>query len=180
MNAVRLKHGAVVGEALEHEWNQGNILLSSDLREQAFKPARIHRTVIRRNAHPCNHDFGALLAARFHDRDKIAPGFFKRIATQAVIAAKRDDDDCRSKFLKGACNAIAAAKRGFTADTGVHHLVIEVVAFDALLEQRDPAFALRQPIAGGNAVTENEYGLCSSKRYWNNNQHQKKKKQPHG
>ena len=47
---------------------------------------------------------------------------------------KRHDDDCGSKFLKNACNAIAAAKRGFTADTGVYHLVIELVPLDALLE----------------------------------------------
>ena len=180
MNAVCLKHGTVVGKTLEHEGNQGNVLLSSDLREQAFKTARIYGTVIWRNAHPGNQDFGAVLAALFHDRDKIAPGFFKRIATQAVITAKRDDDDCRLIFLKSVCHAIAAAERGFAADTCVHHPVIEIVVVDALLKQRDPAFALRQPIAGGNAVTENEYGLCSSNRYWNNNQHQKKKKQPHG
>src|SRR4051812_13733248 len=134
MNAVGLEHSAVVGEALEHEGNQGNILLSSDLREQAFKTACIHRAVVGGNAHPRDHDFRALLAARFNDRDKIAPGFFKRIAPQAVIAAKRDDDDRRSILLKGACDAIAAAERGFTADTRVYYLVIEVVAFDALIE----------------------------------------------
>ena len=134
MDAIGLKHLVVVGEALEHEGNQRNILLSRNLCEQAFETPCIHRAVVGGNTHSGDHDFCAVLAAGLHNRDKIAPGFFKGIAAQAVIAAKRNHDYSGSMFLKSACNAIAAAERGFTADTGVYHLVIELVTLDALLE----------------------------------------------
>ena len=134
MDAIGLKHIAVVREALEHKGNQRNILLSGDFGKQAFETPCVHRPIVGGNTHSGDHDFGAFLAAGLHNRDKIAPGFFKGITAQAVIAAKRNHYDSGSIFLKSVCNAIAAAERGFTADTGIYHLVIELVPLDALLE----------------------------------------------
>ena len=181
MDAIGLKHGAVIGEALEHERNQRCILLSSHLCEKPLETARIHRAIVGRNAHSGDDDFGTGRAAGSDDADKVAPDLFERIAAQPIVASQRDDDDRRLMLSECRRYAIEPAECGFAADAGVDYLIVELVQLDALFQQCDPAFTLLQAVAGGNAVAENQYGLRST--CWkrgNDGQQQKEKKRPHG
>ena len=84
-------------------------------------------------------------------------------------------------FLERGRNAVETPEGGFSADAGVDHSVVELVVLDALFQQRHPAFALRQAIAGGNAVAQYENGLggvdCRDRYH---NEQQKEQNRAHG
>src|SRR5258708_38094576 len=88
VNAIGLKHLAVVREPLKHEWNQRSILLSSDLGKETFETACVDGSIVGRNAHAGDHDFRAGFAAGRDDRNQVAGGFFKRFPTQAMVPAE--------------------------------------------------------------------------------------------
>lgn len=158
MDAVVLKHCAVFGKTAEHERNQGYILLSSDLGKQSLKAARVNRAVIRGDSNAGNNDFGACLAAGLDDADQIITRLVQGVAAQAVVTAQCHDDYGRMVFPEGFFDPVESAERGIAADARVDDAIIEFVAQEALLQQGNPAFALRQPVAGGNAIAQDEYG----------------------
>ena len=178
MDAVGLEHGAIAGEALHQERNEFHILLSRNFGEQTLEPARVNRAVIGWNAHSGNHHARAGLAAGLDDGDQIFAGFLERIAAQAVIGAQFDDDDGGMMLRERGGQAGQAAECGIAADAGVDDLVIELVALQPLLEQRDPAFALCQSIPGGKAIAEHKDRLGGERRIYN--QQHNKEKQAHG
>ena len=156
VDAVLLEQFALVGEAIQQERDERHPFGAGHLGERLPELPRVFLAVVRWYLHPDQQDAGSGLAGGTHHRREVPAHGVHRLAAQAVVGAQFDDDCARTVLSQQGVEPVAPAQRGLAADAGVYHPVIQLFLDETLLQQIDPAAALRQSVAGGEAVAEHE------------------------
>ena len=93
---------------------------------------------------------------RLNHRNEIVTHQIQRLAAQAVVGAQLQKHNARPMLLEGCGEPVAATYRGLATDAGINHAVIELFGCEFVMQEVYPAAALGQPVAGCEAVAENE------------------------
>src|SRR5688500_7331994 len=104
-----------------------------------MKAVRIGGAVVRRHAHPDQHDLGAGSLGALDQELEVLPDLTQRQPAQPVVAAELQDDDGGLMQFERAWQARPRATGGVAADAGIHYAVSVTLRSKALLQQRNPS-----------------------------------------
>ena len=157
VDAVGLVEFFDSADAFEEEGDEGGLGFFGDFGEDGFVAGDEVGPHVVGHLHAGYKDLGIGVfgAGAGDDAEQVLFGFLGGNAAQAVVAAKRDDQDVGS-FSQRPSDAAQAASGGVAADSGVGDGVGQSGGGDFLLEDGGVGLFQIKAVACGDAVTEDD------------------------
>src|SRR5439155_3838296 len=143
------------GHSVEKERNKSYAILTRQRGIHAVKPRRVLAAEIGRRLHPREHDDDTAGLGALDDRREIALQLARREAPKAVVAAERYDEDA-NLAVERPVEPTETTGRRISRYSGVHHLVIQPLIVETLLQHSGVRLFSRKAKPGGQAVAKDD------------------------
>ena len=148
MYSVRLKPFRLVAESFQQKRHQRQAVALGKFGIDSVKLSGVRAAVVGRQTHADQHHLRFRLTACFYDGFEIIAHGVEVLSAQSVVAAKRQQYQCRLVQCERGIDALQTAKRGFTGDAGVGYRIIRAFLLQTFGKQADPRLVFGQTVAG--------------------------------